>query len=236
MKQTMNQPLDEKTLRKAWLKKRFASWEYHEELLRLHDEYLTALHRHWARSEIQKQYPDDYKAMQSPVFLNFDRVQKPGEITKSAWDSKPTVGWADAIPYNFNKGMDFAGCNEYAGVADAEREHLNKLVGLMLEQSENIRRTVENTWEKHSPDSILNEEYTGSISWPTNWREDLLGASGAALLAAQAPRIKAGEPVPQDGLWQAVDSSNRQQRSRAGQTLPDLGSAYGITVWQRLSE
>lgn len=236
MTQTMNQPLDEKTLRKAWLKKRFASWEYHEELLRLHDEYLTALHRHWARSEIQKQYPDDYKAMQSPVFLNFDRVQKPGEITKSAWDSKPTVGWADAIPYNFNKGMDFAGCNEYAGVADAEREHLNKLVGLMLEQSENIRRTVENTWEKHSPDSILNEEYTGSISWPTNWREDLLGASGAALLAAQATRIKAGEPVPQDGLWQAVDSSNRQQRSRAGQTLPDLGSAYGITVWQRLSE
>ena len=164
MTQAMNQPLDEKTLRKARLKKRFASWEYHEELLRLHDEYLTALHRHWARPEVQKQYPDGYKAMQSPVFLNFDRVQKPGEITKSAWESKPTVGWADAIPYNFNKGMDFAGCNEYAGIADSEREHLNKLVGLMLEQSENIRRTVENTWEKHSPDSILNEEYTGLIS------------------------------------------------------------------------
>ena len=68
----MDTVIEEKELRKAWLKRKFGSWEYHEELLKLHDEYLTALHRHWARPDIQKRYPDDYETMQRPVFWNFD--------------------------------------------------------------------------------------------------------------------------------------------------------------------
>jgi hypothetical protein len=62
-------PLEDKVLRKAWLKKNFASWEYLEVLLDLHDDYLTSPHRHWARPEILRQFPDHYRSMQSPVFL-----------------------------------------------------------------------------------------------------------------------------------------------------------------------
>lgn len=235
MSAVMNSPLDDKALRKAWLKKKFASWEYHEELLKLHDDYLTSLHRHWTRPEIQRQFPDHYRSMQSPVFLNFDQVSKPGQITRSNWNLKKTAGEANAISYNFNRGMDFANCNEYSGMDDAERERLNVLVGLMLRRCQNIRRTIEGTWEKNDPDTILNEKYTGQIAWPTNWREELLGEQGAALLAAQAPRVKAGEPVPSTGLWQAVDVGTRQQRVNAGNKLPDLGSSYGTTVWQLIS-
>lgn len=230
-----NQLLDEKALRKAWLKKKFASWEYHEELLKLHDEYLSALHRHWARDDIQRQYPEDYQAMISPVFFNFDKVPKPGELTKANWEKKKTVGWADAISYNFNRGMDFAGSNEYAGMADAERDRLNRIVGLMLRRSENIRVTVENRWDD-SDDEILNERYTGPIEWPTNWKDEVLGSRGAALAGANAMRVKAGDPVPSSGLWQAIDPRATQQRAVAGDTLPDLGSAYGTTIWQCVGE
>ena len=53
----MNAPLDDKPLRKAWLKRKFASWEYHEELLKLHDEYLSALHRHWCPGRYPEAVP-----------------------------------------------------------------------------------------------------------------------------------------------------------------------------------
>lgn len=235
MSAVINPPLDDKALRKAWLKKKFASWEYHEELLKLHDEYVSALHRHWAQPDIQKKFPEDYKAMVSPVFFNFDRVSKPGTESKSDWNKKKTVGWADAIPYNFNRGMDYAGCDQYSGMDDAERERLNVIVGLMLRRSQNIRRTVEDTWEKNDPDTVLNEKYTGPINWPTNWREEVVGDQGVALLAAQAPRIKAGEPVPTSGLWQAVDVGTHKRQAKVGDKLPDLGSSYGTTVWQLIS-
>ncbi|MGY4830240.1 hypothetical protein ACVNIS_16840 [Sphaerotilaceae bacterium SBD11-9] len=236
MNAVISSPLDDKVLRKTRLKQKFASWEYHEELLKLHDEYLSALHRHWAQPNIQKKFPDDYKAMVSPVFLNFDRVSKPGTESKSEWNRKKTVGWADAILYNFNRGMDYAGCDQYAGMTATERDRLNVIVAQMLRRSQNIRRTVEATWEKNDPDTILAEKYTGPIDWPTNWREELLGTQGAALLAEQAIRVKAGEPVPQAGLWQAVDIGTHQRRLNAGDKLPDLGSSYGITVWQLIGQ
>ena len=235
MSTTVTPFLDDKALRKAWLKQKFASWEYHEELLQLHDEYLSTLHRHWAQPDIQKKFPDDYKAMLSPVFLNFDRVSKPGTESKSDWNRKKTVGWADAIPYNFNRGMDYAGCDQYAGMTTTERDRLNVLVGLMLTRAENIRITVEQRWDDPS-EEILVEKYTGPINWPTHWKDELIGAQGVALLAEQAIRVKAGEPAPQAGLWQAVDIGAHQRRINAGDKLPDLGSSYGVTVWQFIGQ
>jgi hypothetical protein len=224
----MNTPLDEKALRKAWLKKKFASWEYHEELLKLHDEYLTVLHQHWARPDIQKQYPGDYKAMVSPVFFNFDRVQRPGEITKSEWNSKPTVGWADTISYNFNRGYDFAGCDEYSGISDVEREHLNKLVKQMLTHCTNIRITVENRWDD-SDDEILDERWTGPITWPVNWRDDVAGARDARTARL---RCEAGQPCPREGFWFTPAKTNSRRYFHAGQVMPDVGGDYGETIWQ----
>jgi hypothetical protein len=226
--------LDEKSLRKAWLKKKFASWEYHEELLTLHDKYLSAMHAHWARPEIQRQYPDFHRTMASPVFLNFDKVSKPGDIPRAEWNKKKSVGWADSIAYNFNRGLGDFGppFTEYAGMDDAERKPLNDLVAVMLRRCTNIRRTVEETWERHNEDVILSEEFTGPVSWTETWRSDLLGERGAALVAAEGVRVKAGDPVPQSGMWQALDVKGTRQVVQAGARLPDLHSAYGATIWQ----
>lgn len=225
----MNAPLDEKQLRKAWLKRKFASWEYHEDLMKLHDEYLKALHRHWAQNDIQKQYPGDYKAMQSPVFFNFDRVPKPGETPKSQWKTGRTVGWADAISYNFNRGMDFAGVDEYAGMADELRDQLNKLVASMLRYSQNIRRTVEGTWEKNDPDTILNERYTGPIDWPSNWRDDVadLASDASAQLS-----VDAGHPCPREGWWFTPAKAGSRRFFVVGQVMPAFTTDYGATIWQ----
>lgn len=236
----MTTPLpDENGLKKIWLKQKFSSWEYHEELLALHDKYLSTLHRHWEKPEIQEKFPEDYAAMRSPIFLNLDRVQKPGEISKAEWKSKPTVGWADAISYNFNRGMDFAGANEYAGMPDSERLYLNSLVGQMLNHCQNIKTMVTTGFVSRrsgTDDIILNEEITGPISWPTDWKADVLGVGGASLAGTDGLRAKAGDPVPQDGLWRALDISGRELRLRVGESLPDLHSAYGLTIWQRIGD
>lgn len=227
----MSQDLLQKSLRKAWLKQRFSSWAYHEELLALHDQYLTAMHKHWSNPEIQKAYPDDHASMKSPVFTNLDRVQKPGEITKAEWESNPTVGWADAISYNFNRGFDFVGCNEYAGMSDAERERLNALVGEMLDHCTNIKITVEDRWDDAN-DEILNEKYTGRIHWPAHWQEDLFEGATALTRGLGGVQAKAGDPAPRSGTWQALDVSGERRHIQAGDPLPNLRSAYGLTIWQ----
>lgn len=229
--------LDDKNLRKAWLKKKFASWEYHEELLELHDKYLSAMHRHWSRPEIQKQYPDFYQTMVSPVFLNFDKVPKPGETSRADWNKRRTVGWADSIAYNFNRGLGDFGppFTEYAGMSDAERTRLNALIGAMLTHCSNIKYTIDTGYvnpRTGTDERILDEEVTGPIDWPTNWRQDLLGERGAALASATGLRVKAGNPVPQSGVWQALDIKGTRQTAQAGAKLPDLQSAYGVTIWQ----
>jgi hypothetical protein len=241
MSTTANQPLDDKALRKAWLKRKFASWEYHEELLKLHDEYLSALHRHWSDEGRQKRHPGMYQTMVTPVFFNFDKVSKPGTVARSDWGKKKSAGEANAIAYNFNRGLGDFGTefDEWMELPQPERDRYNALVAQMLTHCENITYTVELDYvsrRKGTDDVILDEEITGAITWPTDWRDDMLGSGGTALTAADAPRVKGGEAASQDGLWQALDPSNQQRRVRSGETLPNLNSPYGITIWQHVGE
>lgn len=224
----MSAVIDEKELRKAWLKRKFGSWEYHEELLKLHDEYLSALHRHWARLDIQTQYPEDYKAMISPVFFNFDKIQKPGEIPKVSWKAGRESGWANAIPYNFSRGLDYAGAEIYAGMPQDQIDHLNKLVGLMLARCENITNTVDDRWE----DDIFDASYTGPIDWPPNWREEIAQDLGINLSAASAARCDSGRPCPQAGFWWTPAKQGSRRFFQQGEVMPDFpGSGYGVTIW-----
>lgn len=45
-------------------------------------------------------------------------------------------------------------------------------------------------------------------------------------------RAKAGQPCPRAGVWKSIDSGAvRQRMYELGETMGNLGSAYGITVW-----
>lgn len=47
---------------------------------------------------------------------------------------------------------------------------------------------------------------------------------------------KAGETCPKTGVWQAADVNELERTIEAGDRMPSLGSAYGLTVWRWLRE
>lgn len=44
-------------------------------------------------------------------------------------------------------------------------------------------------------------------------------------------RAKAGDPCPKAGMWQSLDVDATRKRFELEQPMPDLNSAYGLTVW-----
>lgn len=47
---------------------------------------------------------------------------------------------------------------------------------------------------------------------------------------------KAGEPCPRAGVWQPADVNASKRTFAAGETMPNLESAYGLTVWNWLPD
>lgn len=234
MSNVMSSPvLDEKELRKAWLKQKFGSFEYHEEMLRLHAEWMTLIYRALARPEVQRNYPEEYKFFMGPAKTNFDDCALPGQLDPTLWKAGQQAGFArDILDYGRDSGLDVE--QTWNWMTEDERSRMNDLWDRMAQMAQNIRRTVDDTWERVDPYTILNERYTGPITWPPDWREEVLGAGGGGLLGLNAPRVRAGDPAPQAGQWRALDGSARVQRADVGDVLPDLKSAYGITIWQRV--
>ncbi|MBV2209506.1 MAG: hypothetical protein KUL77_08085 [Thermomonas sp.] len=225
---------DDKLLRKAWLKQKFISYEYHEELLSLHQQWYDMIKRAFARPEVKRDYPDLYKYFQETAFKNFDRVAKPGQWTPEFYQAH-RIGGAYRGIADYGQLMY---PNYWEWMTDAEREATQSLWLKMLQMCTNIRQTVDNLWISRftgDDDSILDDELTGPIDWPTNWREQILGPEAAALAAKDALCIKAGEPVPESGTYVALDPRDRRFTVTAGEQLPDLDSSYGITVWQRIA-
>jgi hypothetical protein len=72
-------PPDDKALRKAWLKQKFASFEYHEEMLRTHAQWIALIEKSLARPEVKRDYPELHKMFTGPAKKNFDRAPKPGK-------------------------------------------------------------------------------------------------------------------------------------------------------------
>ncbi len=227
--------MDEKELKKEWLKHEFASYVYHEELLRLHEEYLQTLKRHWAKSDMQQQYPDIYDKMVAPVFYNFEKISKPGEIARSAWGKRSKSMTASSISYNFNRGLgDMASeFNEYAGMSREECDRLNSIVGKILNMSSNIQYTIDKRWDDRL--DILNEEYTGPIDYPANWKEDIsavLGLSTPSHPRGEDARCDASQPCPRTGFWWSPAKQHSRRYFQQGETMPDFpASQYGMTIW-----
>jgi hypothetical protein len=239
--------LDDKALRKAWLKQMFASFEYHDEMLRLHRQWLDVLRRALTRADGDsgpaskgssfksiREQSAHFRQRYLPLIEANDDL---GKYDKAEWPRYRATATFRSIP-DYSRYLISEG-DALGWITRAEEAELGKYWGPMAHMASNIRRTVDDTWfsdRKGNDDELLDEESTGPISWPINWREGILGAAGAALAASQGLRAKAGEPVPQSGLWQSVDTAARQQRVNAGDKLPDLGSGYGITIWQRVGD
>jgi hypothetical protein len=58
------------------------------------------------------------------------------------------------------------------------------------------------------------------------------GASDKGTEAMSRLRIKAGEPCPIEGTWESIGIPTRKVDYQNGAPMLDLGSPYGLTVWQ----
>lgn len=230
-------PSDEKALRKAWLKQTFGSFEYHEELVRLHEKWREVLRSALQRAEAEPVVSEDTRVFRRAYWPLIEKKPRPGDYKREQWNEYRAVGLFRSIP-DYSRYLISEG-DALGWMTEAEHAELGKYWGPMSQMAENIQYTVDDYWfnpRKGNDDMLLDEKYTGPIIWPANWRERLLGTAGTALAASQGLRVTSGEPVPQSGLWQSVDTAARQQRVNAGDKLPDLGSAYGVTVWQRVGD
>jgi hypothetical protein len=52
----------------------------------------------------------------------------------------------------------------------------------------------------------------------------------------QELRAKAGQPCPKAGIWQPMEPGAAQRHYAANETMVNLGSAYGITVWRWVAD
>jgi hypothetical protein len=239
--------LDDKALRKAWLKQKFASWAYHEEMLRMHHGVIEVTLRALRRAEADTQTPaspgsgfkntsqeaQHFKERYLPLML---RNEDLGKYKPQEWDKCRGTATFRSIP-DYNRYL-FDGIDAFAWMTHEELVEQGKYWQPMTQMAENIRRTVDDTWFSkllNTDDGLLSDEITGPISYPPDWRQQLLGAS-ASLVGQDAPRVRAGDPVPQAGLWRALDPNADEVRVSVGDSLPNFGSAYGITIWQRVGD
>lgn len=69
-----------------------------------------------------------------------------------------------------------------------------------------------------------------TIALETIWHP--LSPSGRQAEDNKELRAKAGEPCPRAGVWKSIDAGAVRQRTyEVGETMGNLSSAYGITVW-----
>ena len=77
--------------------------------------------------------------------------------------------------------------------------------------------------------------YTKTVAVATTWHPVI--PSGRFAEIDKELRAKAGEPCPKAGIWESIDTGAMRQRSyEAGETMGNLGSAYGITVWRWMAD
>lgn len=77
--------------------------------------------------------------------------------------------------------------------------------------------------------------YPETMAMETVWHP--LMPSGRQAEIDKELRAKAGESCPRAGVWQSMDAGAERRRIyQAGETMGNLGSAYGITVWRWVAD
>lgn len=73
-----------------------------------------------------------------------------------------------------------------------------------------------------------------TVAVATGWHP--LIPSGRQAEGTNELRAKAGEPCPKTGVWQPSDVGAAQRTYETGETMANLGSAYGLTVWRWVAD
>lgn len=95
-----------------------------------------------------------------------------------------------------------------------------------------VYRVVESDEDLTTEDDVFPLRETVAVA--TTWHP--LIPSGRPAEATQELHAKAGEPCPKAGVWQPMEPGAAQRNYADGETMADLRSAYGITVWRWMAD
>lgn len=73
-----------------------------------------------------------------------------------------------------------------------------------------------------------------TVALATTWHQVI--PSGRDASTSQTLWSKAGEPCPKAGIWQPTDPGAAQRTYAVGETMGNLGSAFGLTVWRWVAD
>ena len=234
----MTNVMDEKALRKAWLKRKFGSFEYHEEMLKLHHLFVEVLRRALARAAADAgpaSKGSDFKTAREEA-AHFTKRYLPliegnddlGKYRKEAWDKYYATATFRSIP-DYHRYLVSEG-DLLAWMTDAEEAELGKFWGPMARMAHNIQYTVDDMWTYEGTDDlILNERSTGPINWPSHWRDDVADLEAGS---QQILRCEAGQPCPREGWWFTPAKAGSRRHFKQGEVMPAFSTDYGATIWQ----
>jgi hypothetical protein len=234
---TPSSPISDKDLRKAWLKRKFVSFEYHEELLAVHRQWLNVMRKALVRAE-QDESPnqpdsgyktireeaDHFRTRFMPMLECNDDV---GKYRKDEWHKCYATATFRSIP-DYGRYLRSEG-DFLSWMTDAERTDLSTFWGPMAQMAENIQYTVDGNWDAHADNQfwILDEEFTGPITWPANWRDEVPAAD-----LTRPPKVQGGQVCTHEGWWFTPAGDNSRRYFKQGEVMSDLQSDYGLTFWQ----
>ena len=185
---------EERDRRKAWLKKHFTSFEYHEHLLELHHAWLALIKREYARVTADPSLPQPPRWFGDVAIPNFEDCDDIGKYKREEWGKYgPVATFRSILDYSRDTGLDVESTWEW--MPEPARTQMHMLWGRMNRIAQNIQYTVDETWDSDPNDCdwILDEQYTGPILWPPEF--DPASAANPVL------RCPGGEPCPRAGWW-----------------------------------
>jgi hypothetical protein len=156
------------------------------------------------------------------------------------WYKKPLF-WTlpDPLPeYVVDKSMGCRTGDEvpWTGVwypaTGLERHSLTFAIkGLRMQPAFQVIKTTE---ELRTEDSMFPSPETIAVA--TTWHPVIPTGRTVGTDAPQELRAKAGQPCPKAGIWQPMDPGAAARRYEVNEPMANLGSAYGITVWQWMAD
>lgn len=103
--------------------------------------------------------------------------------------------------------------------------------GLRMQPVYRLIKTADER-ERDNPGQTFFTPETQAVA--TEWHPVIV--SGLEAVNEKDLRARAGDPCPKAGIWQPLDVDALPRTYRAGESMANLGSAYGLTVWRWLAD
>jgi hypothetical protein len=105
--------------------------------------------------------------------------------------------------------------------------------GLRMQPAFRVTKTVEEL-KRESDGAIVTRPETVAVA--TTWYPVIPSSRTINIDTDKELHAKAGQPCPKAGVWQPMEPGAAPRSYQANETMANLGSAYGLTVWRWVAD